>query len=196
MLNEKFTLQLNETTKAIEEETGLVADVRKVRGGHFNFQHDFDPTHFFKPSDYDQSSPSEQWKSQKPLERQVLFQLEGNITVNSAMVYTAFKKALKAEGIDATVMEQPVSGEGSLFIAFWSEGRAVALWDGRTHVDINLTFPATIAAEKFDKFISHIIMNVKGMSTVLRDEQSRGIGRVVNFVGDIESTDTPYYWML
>ena len=38
-----FTLRRNERADAIGEEPGLVGDVRKVRGGHINLQHDFDP---------------------------------------------------------------------------------------------------------------------------------------------------------
>lgn len=206
--DEDFTLKLNKTTDIIEEETGLVADVTKVRGGHFHYQHEFNPTYFFEPKDYDQSSPFEQWNSQKPLERQVLFQLEGNKTTNAHEIQVAFEKVLKAKNIDVIVRQQRVSGEGDLFIALWSEGRAILLWDGRKHIDMNLILPAKInpegigssnaeitSGETFDSFAALVIDEIDGMAVVLRDEQSRGTGRVVNFVVDIESTQTPH-WML
>ncbi|CAB9519730.1 Putrescine N-methyltransferase [Seminavis robusta] len=59
----------------IEEKTNLAADIRNIQGGLFNYQPDFDPR-FFYPKDYDQTSPLDQWMSQKPLGFQTLFQLE------------------------------------------------------------------------------------------------------------------------
>jgi len=209
--DEEFTINLNRTTDVIEEETGLVADVTKVRGGHFHFQHDFNPTYFFEPKDYDQNSPFQQWSSQKPLERQVLFQLEGNRTINADEVYGAFVKVFKVKNIDVILRKQKVSGEGCLLIALWSEGRVVLVWDGRKHLDMNIILPAKIieddldasggketeitSAETLNSFVQILINEIDGMGIVLRDEQSRGTGRVVNFAGDIESTQTPY-WIL
>ena len=93
------------------------------------------------------------------------------------------------------MMKQPVLGEGSLFTAMWSEGRAIISWDGRGHVDINLTFSAIIASDQFDAFVSRMTIGFLEMSIVLRDEQSRGTGRVVNFLPDIVPKQTPF-WMM
>merc|ERR1712161_146328 len=75
-------------------------------------------------------------------------------------------------------------GDGCLLVACWSGGNVI-LWDGRQHIDINLfTY-----AEDFDtskKFEGIFTSYIPKLTTKLRDEQPRGTGRVVNFLGDIE----------
>ena len=74
--NDDFLNDLQSSLDTMQVQTGFSADVRNVQSGMFRFQHDFDPTQFFYASDYDQSAPSDQWKSQTPLGQHVVMQLE------------------------------------------------------------------------------------------------------------------------
>jgi hypothetical protein len=59
------------------------------------------------------------------------------------------------------------------------------LWDGRSHVDINLfTYTENIRAN--NKFLVAFKKELPELKTVLRDEQPRGFGRVVTYMSEIE----------
>jgi len=81
-------------------------------------------------------------------------------------------------------------GEGSMVVAFWATGNAIALWDGKTHVDINL-FTIEESAEHADFFEKEFGM-AAGLHRTLRDQQPRGINRVINFSQDVNSY-TPHW---
>jgi len=68
--------QLNTTLSKIEEESGFSTDTQFIDGGEFYFQRDFEATQHFLPDDFNQTAPLEQWKAQKPLGHQVVFQME------------------------------------------------------------------------------------------------------------------------
>lgn len=84
-------------------------------------------------------------------------------------------------------------GEGCMISAFWNGGNTVLVWDGANHIDINffLDDEDEEAAERF-----HIIVmeKIPFLSTMTRDEQPRGYGRVVNFESEINRDEEPIWW--
>jgi len=74
--DENLMENLRSMARTVESNHGLVSDVRNVHGGMFAFQDNFVPTNYYLPKHYDQSAPLEQWKTQKPLGRQTVYQME------------------------------------------------------------------------------------------------------------------------
>merc|ERR1712194_787908 len=131
-----------------------------------------------------------------------IFQLEGKeVPISTSLIMDGFKKTLTlADTIDCPSSKAEIEvfsdvGDGCVVVAFWSGGKAVVVWDGRDHIDINLSILAEsneFAAEFDQHFKQQLPFNMK---TVLRDIQSRGYGRVVSFLNDTNSDFHPH-WML
>jgi hypothetical protein len=100
--------------------------------------------------------------------------------LQSALVATKFENMEQAK-----LYQYSGVGEGSLTLAFWPGGNAVALWDGRSHIDINL-FTYTESVDIANKLVEHFKESIPFLKTALRDEQPRGYGRIVNYHRDIE----------
>lgn len=182
--DELFVHRLLETVSAIEKTAEVEAVVENIRGGEFRYLNNFVPTEIFTHRDYDMSDSKLQWTQQTPLGYQTVFQFEGGVD-GCEQVTANTDEVFRASDTKAKVESHPeISGDGCIVLAHWQGGRAIVLWDGRTHVDINLmtyeqrvTF-ADEVAEKFKKRFSK-------MQMTLRDVQPRGTGRVINFVSDL-----------
>jgi glycerol kinase len=83
-------------------------------------------------------------------------------------------------------------GDGVALIAVSLEGSAIVVWDGDSRVDINLF---VYESERTDKFVTRFKKTLKKSQVkakvLLRDEQPRGTGRVINFRDDIEAKLNP-----
>ena len=189
-----FIKKLDETLAGMEEGTGVQASINSLRGGALGFQHNFIPSQIFSHAEFDNRDASKQWQSQKPLGYQNIFQLEGSVkscdSVAAALKDTvaAFKK--KSDSSKTEKISLP-SGDGCLVTALWSGGNAIAAWDGRQHVDVNmyLVDEDKAFAESFSKdFTSRSKLEV-----TLRDIQPRGSGRVVNFRHHVDSLEVPHW---
>jgi hypothetical protein len=101
--------------------------------------------------------------------------------------------AMKAQDTsEAELKEYKTPGDGLVLSAFWHAGNVVVLYDGRKHVDINLfTYEQDI--DIADEFEMHFQKQIFLLGRGLRDEQPRGIGRVVNFDDDIPEGLTPLW---
>lgn len=214
--DEGFVKKFKDVVSSIETKTGLVSDMRDIKGGLFAYDENWKPSHFFLPEDYDQRSPFEQWKSQQPVGYQTVFQFEpqsetSKLDLSLETLQTALKNVISkllADGLDDSepweeslgmekVVLKDVSniGDGALVVAQWSAGSCVVLWDGRTHVDLNLfTYNENPSfANRFSAtFKSHFGKN--GFNTALRDVQPRGYGRVVSFRSDMEDIGDHPHW--
>jgi hypothetical protein len=77
----------------------------------------------------------------------------------------------------------------------WSGGNILVVWDGRSHVDVNLfthQVDNIAFAEYFESHFSESHFSEQtALTRTLRDEQPRGIGRVVSFAKDI--TPLPHW---
>lgn len=65
------------------------------------------------------------------------------------------------------------------------------LWDGRKHIDVNL-FTYEQNTEMANTFESNFRTS-KNLVTMLRDEQPRGIGKVVSYFADLEKGGKPHW---
>jgi len=200
--DELFVDRLVDVAESVENETGLIADIRNVRGGLFSYERVLELNNSFTAHDYEQKSPLEQWFDQEPLGLQTVLQLEANKHAGTALSSDRIKAALESslmtasnfDGSKSNLVVHEVSdvGEGSIFTILWDGGSLIALWDGRKHVDINVfTFKESWKLSNIilDKFLQR----VQGLGIVLRDEQPRGVGRVVNFRSDIEPRKEPFW---
>ena len=188
----RFIGHLNEVMESIESKHDLVADLRNIESGVFPRVADPDPSVFALPNDYDQSGPLEQWKSQKPTGYQTVFQLEvkNGKHLSHEEVKSNFEGCLQKLAIRITggPVEFSDAGEGSSFAAIWKGGSVVVLWDGRSHVDINL-FTFNHGKEFANQLLKYFQRGNPSLQVVLRDEQPRGHGRVVNFAKDLTGGD-------
>jgi hypothetical protein len=207
--DEGFVNKFKTIVSAIEVKTGLVSDIRDIKGGLFAFDENWKPSHFFLPEDYDQRSPFEQWKSQKPVGYQTVSQFEPKsdktmVSLSSKILKAALLQTTKtlheeefeeSKGMDkAEITEVESIGDGYLLMATWSVGNCVLLWDGRRHVDLNLfTYNEN---EEFSNDFSSVFKAQFGkvFITALRDDQPRGYGRVVSFQDDIEDIGPHPHW--
>jgi hypothetical protein len=76
-------------------------------------------------------------------------------------------------------------GDGGAAMSVYKEGSAVLVWDGRQQVVVNL-FSFDQEKERADSFVKTLEqLSGNTLQVALRDDQPRGIGRVVSFSNDI-----------
>ena len=69
------------------------------------------------------------------------------------------------------------------------KGSIVLVWDGRHHVDLNL-FSYDESKDLADSFVeTFTVISGNKLRVSLRDDQPRGIGRVVSFSSEIKDAD-------
>lgn len=78
------------------------------------------------------------------------------------------------------------TGDGFLLTGTWQMGRVIILWDGKSHIDLNL-YTYNGGKKIGDLFKNVFVNKIPGLSLSSRDEQPRGFGRVVNLDGEIQS---------
>ena len=200
---EHFFSNINKTVSEIEGDNGspIKAKIQIINGGEWLYQENFKPSHSYLPGDYDQSQPYEQWQSQNPLGHQFIFQMEPNPKskkknkLSSHIVKKGLEKTLLATELlgseKMNIEEYKNLGDGSVHVCMWSGGSLVVLWDGRDHIDVNL-FTYVEDIEIGNKFESNFSKKML-LSTMLRDEQPRGVGRVVAYQRDLEENGTPHW---
>jgi len=182
---------VNEKIEARNAAAGLLSDLRTIEGAIFPLVEDPQPTVFSLPGDYDQRGPYEQWKSQQPTGFQTIVQFEvaaKGTSMTAASLKSLLSRTLSTLKIETTepVQEFTDMGDGSVVAALWADGGVVALWDGRTHVGVNLfTYQEDLDfAQKF----RDLFPRTSSLSVALRDEMPRGHGRVVSFAKDLSDT--------
>mmetsp|Transcript_31004 Transcript_31004/g.70937 ORF Transcript_31004/g.70937 Transcript_31004/m.70937 type:complete len:1235 (-) Transcript_31004:66-3770(-) len=205
--DELFIPKLNNVRFSVEEKTGLVSTIEDIYGGQFHhypgmkrYNGNYEFSHISVSSDYDLEPSFEQWSSQKPLEQQTIFQLElqtPDIKLSTNMIKDAYSQTLgtintPGSSSSISVIEEfAEAGDGCVLVSFWSGSRVILTWDGRAHLDINVS---TLAqnVELANKFSERFLELIPTLRVVLKDKQPRGYGRVVNFLDDI-SNFTPYW---
>lgn len=104
----------------------------------------------------------------------------------------AFQNAfagMEDEDMETAAAQGHSVGKGCVISASWSTGNAVLLWNGIDRVDINL-FTYSQDADLHTNFEEEFEAESRQPLTVLsRDEQPRGVGRVVNFQSEIDRPD-------
>ena len=202
---QNFANRLNATLVGINADTSnnLSARLEVLNGGIWKYQTDFQPSRVFLPDDYDQTEPLAQWRSQSPTGHQAIVQLEPNPslkkihdTVTEVLLSEATDNAIKVlniPGLDSQSVKRFCDvGEGCLFVALYDSGSLVILWDGRTHIDVNL-FSYDENLSIVDDFVNHFLKKIPSYATMLRDEQPRGTGRVVSYERDLKDDWIPHW---
>jgi hypothetical protein len=129
---------------------------------------------------------------QRPLGRQTIFQLQMT-TLNRTtmpipeMLVMALEKTLEAMEYDRPTKPEIQTwlgvGDGAVVTSIFAKGSVVLVWDGAEHVDMNL-FCFDQSRDLADKFLDLFLLETE-WELMLRDDQPRGYGRVVNFQSDI-----------
>ncbi|GKY96146.1 hypothetical protein MPSEU_000574600 [Mayamaea pseudoterrestris] len=207
--NTSFSATLINMAEQMENTTGVLSEIKSLRGGEFIFQDDFIPDRNFVHADYDRADPYKQWTSQEPLGFQTVFQLEllpnARSKLSASRISDMTMAALATANLESSdeynwkqwdlassskSADGVSAGDGSVITVLWSEGSLVVVWDGKIHVDVNLF----MYEEDFD-FADAFVASFTNMKTVLRDEQPRGKGRVVNFMFDLPDAEEQPRWM-
>ncbi len=198
METENFINNLQSSVIAYTEKTGLHSIIEFIDGAEFVIRDEetYKPK-IFSSDDFGLEPSLVQWNSQKPLAHQIIFQMETEgkkRSLSSSIVRESLENAIvetKMPGLtltDALIRDySKLGGDGALFLAVWSGGSVVVVWDGRIHVDVNLfTYEQDKnLADNFDKnFRAGTTLN-----TMLRDEQPRGSGRVISYIKDLDGSD-------
>jgi hypothetical protein len=100
----------------------------------------------------------------------------------------SLEKTLQKMGIESPSYSEAFEdvGDGAVIVSTFAEGSVILVWNGRTHVDINL-FSFNDRQELADSFVSsfvHFCGGKQRLQVTLHDDFPRGIGRVVNFRSD------------
>ena len=113
--------------------------------------------------------------------------------LTASRVKTALENALSGMPptmiFEAEVQELPSAGDGSILAAFWSGGSIIFMWDGRIHIDMNIFIFFEGTRTLSEALALNLKKEISGLETILRDEQPRGYGRVVNFQKDFGETE-------
>jgi hypothetical protein len=190
-----FYLHLLEMANTLERRTGLETVIPKIEGGPRRFQVDYNDDTRFPPDAYDAGPAKDQYSKQQPLGDQLILQLhvKNNHTDMAAKLQDALSLSLKkADFTNSKSQEFDELGDGVAFVAVSWEGSAIVVWDGDSRVDINLF---VYDSERTNRFVKRFQKTLKKaqvkVKILLRDEQPRGTGRVINFRKDIEAKLNP-----
>ena len=184
--------KLQDRIKSRLSSSDVQVEVRNIHGALYKFLHDWDPT-TFEHEDYDSKPGREQFKNQKPLGRQNVYQfvkaagVEGDLDVDLAKIAGYLVEALNSNRIDTTSMAQFNGvGDGGLVVTWSVKGYVTLVWDGRENISLNFfTFAEGIGLpERFTKAFLKATGNK--FQVGLRDDQPRGINRVINFPSDMD----------
>jgi len=83
-------------------------------------------------------------------------------------------------------------GDGSIENVLWAEGGVIVLWDGKSHVDINL-FTYNEDKDFHSDFVQKFEKEIPSLNVALHDTQPRGVGRVINFSSDVQPDVKPLW---
>lgn len=171
-------------------------DVRtyNILGGNPKYVPEHNP-HKFVASDYDPTDAVKQFQTQQATALQAHFQFESSGELDGKTIEEALSKALLGVRFvpDGGVKTVSNLGEGALFVASFGKGDVVALWDGRSHLDIDL-FMYREDLSLVQKFEGRITNQMPELHIALRDVFPRGFGRNVSFKKDFPDKATLPHW--
>lgn len=198
--NEKVNYEYEKLQNRIKNRvssSGAKVELRNIHGALFKFNADWDPK-TFRHEEYDSKPGHEQFKNQKPLGRQNIYQfvkataVKEELNLDMTKILSYLSESLTSVEMETTLTKQYEDiGDGGIILAFSPKGYVTLVWDGREHISVNFfTRDEDIGApEKFAK--SFLKSSGQTLQAGLRDDQPRGINRVINFPSDIDSTGKP-----
>lgn len=169
------------------------AEIRKITiRGAMRQQTKYSPV-TFSWSDYDQRPGLEQFYGQQPIGVQSMSQWILDATASALSIGTvkaAVEKAVKKYvGNDLDTSSFHEIGDGALYVALIEKGQVIVTWDGATHMNVNIfTYNEKT---NHGSSIAQPIMDSLKMNLMLRDEQPRGYGQVINTSDRINRDESP-----
>lgn len=182
----------------------VVVDIAFIFGGELHPPRDIVSyeQRTFPMDAYDLTDHNKQMTTQEALGRQTLVQLEPTpttvieeleditnegtmpsfdelyryleTTVVRTMGYGPITKTEKYHGLDE------LGALGGIISMIYPQGNVVLVWDGQQHVDMNI-FSYNQRKELHNQFIEGFCSMTGFLDVKLRDDQPRGVGRVVSF---------------
>eukprot|EP00585_Thalassiosira_rotula_P003412 CAMPEP_0196142314 /NCGR_PEP_ID=MMETSP0910-20130528/11541_1 /TAXON_ID=49265 /ORGANISM="Thalassiosira rotula, Strain GSO102" /LENGTH=1004 /DNA_ID=CAMNT_0041403613 /DNA_START=20 /DNA_END=3034 /DNA_ORIENTATION=+ len=172
-------------------------DIRKITiRGAMRVQSNYDPE-TFSWADYDQRPGLEQFYGQRPVGLQTVFQLGLSPDTKKVLSASDIQKASQTATQHWSEKDQGVKwafheiGEGAVYVALSSEaGHAAVVWDGADGVTVNVfTYDETV--DHYEAFAAVLKDNLPPMNLMLRDEQPRGYGKVINKSDRVNRDESP-----
>ena len=160
------------------------AEIRRITNrGVAKKQPYFDPV-TFSWADYDQAPGLEQFYGQQSVGAQTVFQLgldpKKEKPLATAMLLEAFTYAVNALDVNVKELESFDVGSGALYVALLDGARVVMTWDGAAAVNVNI-FTRDEDAMHYTSFVAPLLNKLPvAMKIMLKDEQPRGFGKVIN----------------
>ena len=191
--NENVSYDLADCERRIRDqlsESGAIIELRNIHGALYQYIHDYNPKEF-NQEDYDSRPGRVQYANQAPLARQTIMQFIKNedkeealnLKLNNVLGYV--KAGLQGVGRKTTLIRKYPVGDGGVIVALSTTGQVIVVWDGKQHVDVNL-FTYNQGADIPDLFKQAFLDACDNSLAVgLRDDQPRGIGKVINFLDDM-----------
>jgi len=155
--------------------------------------------------DYEHSEADIQFQEQKSLGRQTVVQFEiqnprgdrPSANETRLQLKDAVQLALRSTEdevmAEAAVVRGYAVGTGCVVTALWPTGTVALVWNGEGRIDVNL-FTREEDPDLHSAFIEEGFVDLfsRPLSVLARDEQPRGINRVVNFKRDKAFPDGYY----
>lgn len=194
--NEKVNYEYEKLQSRIKDRlssSGVKVELRNIHGALFKFNKDWDPK-AFRHEDYDSKPGREQYKNQKPFGRQNIYQfvkatgVEQELNLDMSKISTYLSESLASVQMEPTLLKQYDDvGDGGMILVLSPKGYVTLVWDGREHISVNFfTEDEDIGApEQFAG--SFLNASSQKLQVGLRDDQPRGINRVINFPSDMNS---------
>ena len=188
---EAYSFKLQKQFDQLEKDVKV--ELTAFVGGEFPFMHDFEPNNFHQ-DDYDSEPGDAQFSQQEFLGRQNIFQLvpaenHDDLNMSKSKLKDTLEWGLeKLKWKASSHLEFSDVGDGAVHILAGEAGSVVGVWDGRNHIDINLFSYEELKGGPED-FIDAIVSFMGTAVPALRDDQPRGVGRVVNFPDDYTPAD-------
>lgn len=136
----EFFSHLRSVARMMEERTGLSVNAKRVTGGLWQYlDKDTYKPRVFSASDYDKQPAKDLFVSQKFLGRQVIVQFlltEEGISANTLRV--SMDQTLKELKCSTKELQSFNIGDGTVIAAVFNQGSVTLVWDGATHIDVNI----------------------------------------------------------
>jgi len=169
----------------------VLVELRNIHGALFKFLYDWDPQKF-RHEDYENKPQIKQYETQKPLGRQNIYQLVkaanvDDLGLDTAKILSYLNDAMTSIGLESIVTKNYEDvGDGALILTVSSEGYVTLVWDGREHISVNL-FTENEEIGTPEKFVKTFLKSSgEKLQIGLRDDQPRGVNRVINFPSDMD----------
>lgn len=168
------------------------AEIRKITiRGAMRQQTEYDPE-AFSWQDYDQQPGLEQFYGQQPVGLQSVSQwgLAAGALSAGAIKTAVQKAAKKFDGGKSVKDAFHEVGEGALYIALMDKGQLVVTWDGASNMNVNI-FTYDEKTNHGSAIAQPLMSSLPEMNLMLRDEQPRGYGQVINTSDRINRDESP-----